>query len=351
MSQPQKTQPDQNQTPRADDLSLVTRTWQALAHTLGVLVVAAVMFVPLLNKPTLELMWASAAEHAFLEFTALEVLLHFALAGCLWTMIVLFWGVVRSRRQPVKTLLNLNRGNVMTETLVILPVFFLLTFGIAQLAINNMAAIVANTAVFQAGRTVWLWSSEAEANRRGVTFTKAREMARVQAAAVMTPVAPGDFVQDPGIGSGEFESMRAILLGSQIPFPSSDLGQVADSAVPLFFAFDSIDPASLSSLGGGSGMTSIPGKNSSYYRAFDSSGFRSRTVRKFTFAYACTHIQLIDHGDQVGARLVYLQQQAMPMVGRIFGDFSIVSLRPDYYARIEREFTMNKQIVPNPTVP
>lgn len=333
-------------------LSWAAWGFRAVAHTLGVLVVAALIFIPFMNRPTLELMWASAYEQAFLQLTWFEIVLHMALAAALWTLGVLLVAIVRQKRQPVRKLLKLQNGSVMTETLIVLPIFLLLTFGIAQLAINNMAAIVANTAVFQAGRTVWLWSSEADAGRGNVSYSDVQELARVQAAAVMTPVAPGDFIQDPSIGTGKFKKMRGILLGSQIPYPSSDLGQIGQSVTPLFFAFDSIDPSSLASLGSNtSGMTSIPGKNSSFYRSFDASGFRSRTVRKFTFAYACTHVRVLRQGDQVGARLVYLQEQAMPLVGRIFGDFSMVSLRPDYYDRIEREFTMPKQIEPNPKNP
>lgn len=341
-----------NEPERQPKRSATSWAWRILAHGLAVAVIAVLSMVPFVNEFTLEVMWASAEHTEYLALTWFEVALHIGLAGCLWALMVLLFDVVRSKRQPVRKVLKLRQGSVMTETLIILPVFLLLTFGIAQLAVNNMAGIVANAAVFQSGRTAWLWASEAQVGRSGVTMTKAREMARVQAAAVLTPVAPGDFIQSPFGGSEEFKDMRGILLGSQIPYPSSDLGAVGQSAVPIFFMFDSVDPRALTSLGGNmTGMTSIPGKNSSFYRAFDASGFRSRTVRKFTFAYGATSVDLVDRGDEYGAHINYLHMQAFPVVDRIFGDFTIVESRPGYYMTIEREFTMPKQVVPNPRRP
>ncbi|MFW6058513.1 MAG: hypothetical protein ACOC9W_06625, partial [Persicimonas sp.] len=186
---------------------------RAIAHSLGVLVSAVAVFALMVDWATFEVMWASAQHADFLAMSTFEIAVHLGLAGCMWALAVLGFEVVTSRRAPVKKLLDAADGSVMTETLVVLPIFLLLTFGIAQLAVNNMAGLVTNTAVFQSGRTVWLWTSEAEASRRGVTMDKVRELARVQAAAVLTPVAPGEFIQSLGGGSDEFLQMRGALLG------------------------------------------------------------------------------------------------------------------------------------------
>ncbi|MFP4598974.1 MAG: hypothetical protein ACLFVJ_12025 [Persicimonas sp.] len=308
---------------------------RAIAHSLGVLVSAVAVFALMVDWATFEVMWASAQHADFLAMSTFEIAVHLGLAGCMWALAVLGFEVVTSRRAPVKKLLDAADGSVMTETLVVLPIFLLLTFGIAQLAVNNMAGLVTNTAVFQSGRTVWLWTSEAEANRRGVTMDKVRELARVQAAAVLTPVAPGEFIQSLGGGSDEFLQMRGALLGSQIPTFSQDAGNFAMTAANGFMA--------------GENLTHLPGPDSAFFRAFDESGFRQRTVRKFTFAYHATEVEIIDESDRVGVRLTYNHHQAFPMVGALFGDVRTdIGSRPGYYSEIEREFTMPPQILPNP---
>ncbi len=316
---------------------LIRWSVQLACHVLGVLTVAGLLLVAVFDRSTLEIVWHSMSLPGYAEQIWVDVALHIGLASCLWALIALGFQVFTASRQPVKKLLGTRRGGVMTETLVVLPVFLLLTFGIAQLAVNNMAGLIANTAVFQSGRTVWLWSSEADAGRRGVNDTKVKNLARVQAAAVMTPVAPGDFVQDITGGTDEFEQMRGVLLGSQLPAFSTDSGQLAMTATPAFLA--------------GTALTKNPLQDSSFYRAFDDSNFRSRTVRKFTFAYHATEVTVIENTEEVGASLVYRHQQAFPFVSHIFGDLDVVGARPDHYTTIEREFTMPRQIPPNTQVP
>jgi hypothetical protein len=307
------------------------------SHALGVACIAALLLVPYIDQATLELIMASAQHAEFVQLTALEVALHMGLAACLWALVVILFEIVTARREPVSKLLNLERGSVMTETLVILPVFFLLTFGIAQLAVNNIAGLMANTAVFQAGRTVWLWSSEAEENRRGVTNAMVKSMAHAQAAAVLTPVAPGEFIQSTGGGDQQFEQMRGALLGSQLPSFSSDTGQTAMSLADGMLLGENLTNTS---------------SDTAFFRAFDTSDWRRRSVRKFTFAHNASEITVVDTGDRIGARLVYNHHQAFPMVGILFGEPKPnLGGRAGFYAVLEREFTMPKQIPPNPNTP
>jgi hypothetical protein len=325
------------QNPKATASFLTRWLVRIVAHSLGVVVVALLLLLPYLNQATIEVITASAQHSAFLEMSAFEAVFHLSLAACLWALCVIGFEIVTSKRKPVAKLLRLQRGSVMTETLVILPVFFLLTFGIAQLAVNNIAGLLANAAVFQAGRTGWLWASEADAGRRGVTMTKAEELARVQAAAVLTPVAPAEFVQ-AGTTSLEFRQMRGILLGSQVPSFSQDTGAAAMTAAPALMA--------------GTNMLNQSERDSTFGRAFDTSDFRQRTVRKFTFAYHATELTVTNGGDDVVTSLTYHHHQAFPIVGGIFGDVSLeIGGRPGYYTEIKREFSMPKQIMPNPRTP
>ncbi len=308
------------------------------AHSLGISVVAVLLFALNVNRVTLEALWESAHHQAFLELAWVELALHVGLAACLWALVVIGHELVTSREGSPRKTLRLEGGSVMTETLVILPIFFMLTFGIAQLAINNMAGLLANAAVFQAGRAAWLWSGEADVARNGVSTGKVEEMARIQAAAVLTPIAPAEFIQNPAGLSDEAQQMRGVLLGGQMPAFSQDAGGPAKSAAPAFLAGDN--------------MTNVSNKDSAFFRSFDTSGWRQRTVRKFTFAYHSTEITVINGADEAGVNLRYHHHQAMPYIGKLFGDWRAdVGGRPGHYATIEREFTMPKQIAPNPCEP
>ncbi|MFW5965989.1 MAG: TadE family protein [Persicimonas sp.] len=313
---------------------------QGFLHVFGTLSIATLFVLPGMNRIAAAAIWDSARHPEFVALSWSEVLLHLGLSAALWTLSVLLFKVARGKRKPVKKVLALRTGSVITETLIIMPFFLLLTFGIAQLALNNMAGLLANTAVFQAGRTAWLWSSEADANRRGVNDSKVEELARVQASAVLTPVAPGEFMQAPLGASDEFKDMRGILLGSQMPALSQDTGAMAR-------------PAANAYLLGGDAATAQSGQDSSFIRAFGLSNFRERTVKKFTFAYQATEVEVERQGEQVQTELTYRHHQAMPMVGSIFADNSILQVagRQGYYAPIERSFSMEAQIPPNPEMP
>jgi hypothetical protein len=314
--------------------SLKRRAVRCAAHLTGVLTLASLMLIPFVNQATLETFWRSAQHPAFLRLTWLDAVLYLGLAGCLWALAVILFEVITSRRAPVRKTLRLKRGSVMTETLIVLPIFLLLTFGIAQLAINNIAGLMTNAAVFQAGRTAWLWSSEAQAGRMGVTNALVAEMAHVQAAAVLTPVAPGEFVQSTDNSSPQFDQMRGILVGSQLPAFSDDTGRTGMNAADALLA--------------GENMMSFSGRDSTFIRALDTSSWQQRTARKFTFAYQASTVQVLNSGGEVGVRLTYLHHQAFPLVGRIFGQpRTDVGDRPGFYSVITRSFTMPAQIPPN----
>ncbi|AWV90210.1 TadE family protein [Bradymonas sediminis] len=308
------------------------------AHGLGVMATAALLLLPFVSRSTLEIVWESAKYTEFLRLSWLDALLFVGMAACLWALAVILFEVVSSRRAPVHKVLGMPRGSVMTETLVILPIFFLLTFGIAQLAVNNIAGLLVNAAVFQSGRTAWLWSSEADEGRRGVTSAMVKDLAHAQAAVVLAPVAPGEFIQGVSIQNERFIELRGVMMGSQLPAFSTDTGSAGKTAATGFLM--------------GTNMTNLPEMDSSFSNALDTSSWPARTTRKLTFAFHASEVVVLEENSEVGVRLTYHHFQAFPMVGRIFGELKTdVGTRPGYYKTLERKFTMPAQINPNKKTP
>ena len=232
------------------------------------------------------------------------------------------------------------RGTVLTEFLIILPVFLLLTFGMAQLAINNMAGMLANVAVYEAARAVWIWQPEVDTGRATADPV---DRARIAASQVMTPVAPGNFMVIPTGLSAEFRASRNALMLSQIPFGGSI-------------------PSGLTDLGAGAGSISLQSaeKDLSMSKALDTSTFLSRSLTKYTHAYLATNVEVIN-GSEIGATLTYQHNQVMPLVGIIFGkksgglfgvNFDAPGMRSGYYATYQRSYAIKAQAwKPNITMP
>ena len=306
-------------------------------HGLGVCVVATVAWLPFLNRYTLDALLGSLKNPAFSSAGMLSLGLHLGLSVCAWALLVILFEVITGRRQPARALLGAPRGTVMTETLIVFPVFLLLTFGIAQLAVNNIAGLVANAAAFEAGRTYWLWSAEAEASRRGVGYDLALDKAHAQAAAVLAPVVPGDFKMESGGIPEVARQTRGILMGTQKPAFSTDSGAKGmDDAATQVTRNNSVEAS---------------GMDKTFASAIGTDSWRRRSARQFTFAYLASDVQALDGGSEAGVRLVFQHHQAFPLVGAIFGDKRTVGGRSGYYSSIDRTFTMPTQIPPNPHQP
>ncbi len=271
-----------------------------------------------------------------------QLVIQFGLAACIWAMCVIFYKLIALHRAaPATHRFHAARGTILTEFLIILPVFLLLTFGMAQLAINNMAGMLANVAVYEAARAVWIWQPEVDSGRASANPA---DRARIAAAQVMTPIAPGDFTVIPSGLSNEFRASRNTLLLSQIPFGGSI-------------------PSGLTDMGAGVGSVSLKSateKNFSIAAALDTSTFLRRTLTKYTHAYLATNVEVIN-GAEIGATLTYQHNQTMPLVGYIFGQKSSgimgVSLdapgmRSGYYSSYSRTYTLKAQAwKPNKTMP
>src|SRR5690554_1150892 len=160
---------------------------------------------------------------------------HLALSALCWALIYLAGRALLKAARPERSpRLVRAQGAVATETLIVMPVLLLLVFGLAQLAVVNIAGMLANYAAVQAGRAVWVWHPETQplndqGARRGVTEAMVIDHARVQAAAALAPVAPGDHQISGDLGSPAFTRMCGMMMTSQVENPPNDSGRVAQN--------------------------------------------------------------------------------------------------------------------------
>ncbi|RDV38574.1 hypothetical protein DV096_07105 [Bradymonadaceae bacterium TMQ3] len=260
---------------------------------------------------------------------------HLVLSALVWALIVAAGRALRGfsagSRSPR---LVRARGAVATETLIVMPVLLLLVFGLAQLAVVNIAGMLANYAAIQAGRAVWVWHPETQplndqSARRGVSEEMVIDHARAQAAAALAPVAPGDHQMSNGEGSAVLERMRVMMMASQIESPPNDSGRLVGEV----------------------GFEAATNEDAAFWRALDGSSFPERTSRKITFAFLATDVELVSRGDEVGASLTYRHYIAFPLVGAIFGEQSSVGGRSGSFSAITREFLLPAQVQPNAETP
>lgn len=309
--------------------------WAALFHGVGVAFVATLGALLLLPWAT----WKSvAAVHLTIPEvmgnSAYAIALHIGLAACFWALLCILYLLWQRPRTPLVHALG-ARGSTMVETLIVLPVFFLFSLGMGQLAINNVAGILANVAVFQAARTAWVWTPEQGVERVTSSVSKrdVRDRARVSAAMVMTPAAPGNF--------------RTIIYLPTQPFLAARLALATGTGDPQAMA-----------------LAVLPGvlpdeAPLTMSRALDESSFAERGVYKFAHAYAATSIKVtrpnrfsLFEPTRIGVKLTYELHQAMPIIQGIFGKKKTVGGREGYYVKYTREFSFMAQIyAPNADLP
>jgi hypothetical protein len=321
--------------------ALLPLVFQINLHALAVVVVSILLGAIFFDGATTELVWTALLAGAYTTSTLTACLLHVAIAACLWGLACLIFALaqeLRHGRSGTTRVLRLNRGTVITETLIVFPVALLLIFVLAQLALNNMAGVMANAAVFQAARTNWIWQPEYETGRMGLPadMELATEHARVQAAAVMTPVAPGDYLDNANLPE-KAELARAVFVGSQIPIPGQDSGRWAKSQANYF--------ATVGQEGG-----------NSFTNAFDTHRFIERSARKFTWAYRAVEVEVDTIQEQGQEKwrlsLKYHHLCVIPLVGSIFGERLVAAGGVDgYFTVIERTVIRSKQVQPSAEYP
>jgi hypothetical protein len=165
-----------------------------VGHLLAVLTITGGFAVAFLNEAVWSLMVSGAEDSQVLSSLIQEGMLLFGLAACFWAMLFIAYLYIKAGLESRRKLAIVRtRGSIITETLIVFPVFLLLTFGLAQMAVNSMAGLLTTLGVYQAARTMAVWGPEIGHNRTGsgtVQPNDVRERGRIAASAVITPVAP-----------------------------------------------------------------------------------------------------------------------------------------------------------------
>lgn len=311
-------------------------TWamRAVGHLVGTLVVAILVAYPMVSTRTVNL-YLDAVSSGLLAPAWADLALHLGLAACLWALLVIGWRLFELRRRErhdEDRILRAERGSVMVETLIVLTPFLLLTSGLAQLAMRNVAGLMADLAIYQGARTAWVWEAERQADREfggaNIDQNFVTSRARLASAAALAPSAPADYemsvqnVQDNGL-----DQLRAVMYstfdGNMVP-------------AQLNGAFNNVGPARTAA---GSSVRSAKGENLAYASALDSSAFNVRAARKLTFAYlALRNYNVNFNSDTVSVSFDYQMNVVFPWFAYIFSDGGQRSVggRLGWYVTIER---------------
>lgn len=251
-------------------------------------------------------------------------LMLWGLGACVWALMFITYRLFEARRQQAKAkTLRLSRGTIMTETVIILPVYFMLSFGLSQLSLNFIAGSLANVAGYMASRSYWVWEGEVNKNRSGTNVSQADalERAKISGALVMAAVAPGDFTGF-SLGGLNGSAQKARAMTAPLGFDSGQLAQIFNAATGGF------------SMGEGS-----------FYKSFDPSSGLVRGALKFTHAYNASTVEVLPNG--AGVKFTYQMLQSMPAVGKFFGSFKVSGpngLMGYYWLSIMRDYTFTKQL-------
>lgn len=309
--------------------------WTVLFHTCCTLVLAALLAAPTIDLFRLELYWHSVTQQG-MDFGYTKVLLHLGLAACAWALIVIGYLLAAERKQRVKvSLVKQKIGTTLTEFLIVLVPFLLLTSGLAQLAMLNVTGLLADLAVFQAARVVFVWEPEERENRIRVNWNL-EDKARTIASMCLAPTAPNDYYvgrSTPTGSSQNYRRARSVQVGAFMPdgTPQTVTYEWSGGQVAL--------------TGGGAFDLDVPTSGSApenlhYFSAFDSTGFKWRAARKMTQAEwgFWTNFNIL-RGNRVGVRFIYKYNLIFPWFGWIWGRYETVGMREGYYTSITREHT------------
>ena len=312
-------------------------------HVTAVLIIFCLTLLPFFGGGRLEGLLTSLESSSFAAAVLPSFGIHIVISALIWGVCYggwIGWAKRRSAQDagPERSM-ALSRGTVIMETLVAFPLLLLMIFGMAQMSVNNSASILAKLATYEAARTVWVWHPERD--RFDLSDSDIEDRARVQAAAVLTPVASP---QGGTPNSEPFRQMRGSLFAAQWPTGSSDAGMVGQHIA------DGVADAD-------SELMALLDDTRSFSAALDTSSYPIRSIRKFTGAYLEISVEMLevevenDDGDMkphVGAELTFRHLQRFPMVGRLFGDFASdvddSSRDNGFYAVYEGSLTLHRQL-------
>jgi hypothetical protein len=312
--------------------TIAETTTRAFGHLLGTLCLAVALAYPLVSSQTLQLYLGAWNDPHFSPAWD-NLALHVALAATGWALLVVGFRLIRQRireRTESDRVVRAKRGSVMVETLIVIVPFLLLTSGLAQLALRNVAGVLADLALYQGTRTAWVWQPEIPLNDgrgdRNVTEQMVERRARLASAAVFAPSAPSSYqIRDntPQAVSDLRGTMFATFGGT------ATKGAGAAGRSDAGRSFGQRDAAE--------------GENLSFARAFDDSSFQDRASRKLTFAYiAFSQYDVDTTGNRIFISFRYQFNVVFPWFAHIFGGQrrtqgpSGNGVRPGWYVPIER---------------
>lgn len=307
---------------------LVAKAWM---HVVATLVIAAVLGLLAADFVAFEMLFQAFLGSNFEpDWSGLGI--HLGLSAAIWVMCVLLYSLVAERGKKAVKVYK-ARGAVMLETLIVLIPFLLMTSGIAQYAMINVASILSDLAVYQAARTAWLWQPEADAGRNGVTPDDVQFRARTAAALTLAPTASSDFTvgRNHAPGSGPpFRRIRTAVAASFNDFPvSGEDYWVRTNHNWEFFGYQNMDASP---------------ENLTFNRAFDSDSFRMRAGRKVTSAWMCLEdFQIVQDNGETGVRFVYQYALLFPWFAYIFHDDETIAMRDANHLPITRQMTFTDQ--------
>ncbi len=251
--------------------------------------------------------------------------------GILFGLSAAFWGILfigyrwvqEGRRKSKKLAVVRARGAIMTETIIIFPVFLLLTFGLAQMGVNSMAGLLTTLGTFQAARTIAVWGPEEGNNRTGETVTRehVEDAARLSAASVIAPVAP--------------MSAGNIACEKSDPFNDLVAGLVAAGLSP----------------------TETPQRYSTFSSSLERVTFAQRGPGKLAGAYCSTSVSFEGNiltapsetsVEQFTVNVTYSHKMVFPLVGLAFGGTPSAG---GWVTDVERTYSLTHHLTPNPELP
>lgn len=259
--------------------------------------------------------WHMVSDEQLGSDTAFHLFLQAVVFSLGWPLLLLSSRCLKRLRREFSTetiRVMSHRGTAMTETLIAMPVVFLLSFGLAQFAVNNIAAVMMNYATFSASRAAWIWEGEGD-------LDEAAERARIAAAAALTPVAYGGSLKSAEAETDSFRQARGILVASQYPVIFDSMGANGVSEGEQLVGGSNQKPPSLAG-------------------ALVETSFKARSAQQMTAAYRSTIVEVVELGNDMETTVRYQHFIAMPLVGRVFGEYGVIQGRLGYWMLFERTY-------------
>ena len=263
-----------------------------------------------------------------------EMLQLVASSVCCWVLgwaSVKMMGRVDSKREVRRVRI---KGQVLLETLIVIPVLLVLILGSVQFALRMTAGLLTTLGAYQAGRAASIWYPETEVDRRSaVTLDVVKDKAKLAAASSIAPAAPANFAGkgcSDTSASASFEKMQKGMEGGikLDPIPGSVAGL-----------------KDLKTAGGRSQLV--------LSHAFDSMSMKGRAVKKLQSAYCNIEVSgpEVDSDRQITTTITYRHQAVVPIAEVLFGEPKTHNGMYGYYSEIVRSYTTRLQIPPNPYDP